>query len=875
MNSPQETSDAAVRPTPPWVRLHRSLMPDYNRNATVYWWTVVLLGATALVSSAFQVAAMPLATLAQVLVGMVIAMVAGCFPVRIGRSKSSFAAGEVFIFLLLLLHGPFAATLAAGCETAMGALRTSKRWTSRIASPTISALAMFCAGSALHAGLGALERAGLANGGFTVVAAMLFSLLYFTANSILVSSVLRLKRNERLQLSDWFGVFGWVGIAMAASGAVAALLFLTYEQSGLGVLAAMVPIMAMLLATLHYYHRQQEANEAMHQAAAEAVMRETEAAARAAAREAEVAQQHLQQLQASEQRFHSAFTHASIGMALLSFEGRILQGNDALRELFGVDNTQLLQRRFEDFVVDADRATLGQHLARMIEQHLEDFSLELRCSNHGGDEVWVSAHCSFFSESGSSAPCLILQAHDVSARRRAEAGLHQLAFHDALTGLPNRRRFGDLLAQAVQAAQADPTLGFAVMFLDFDRFKLINDSLGHAAGDEFLLGASRRLRDTVRPVDVVARLGGDEFAVLLYRVEHESGVITLAERLLQSLRQPLVVAGSALTASASIGITTSLIGYESPADVLRDADIAMYRAKAAGKDRYALFDAVLHSEVTQRVRLEGELRAAIGNGQLSLVYQPIYELATARLMGFEALARWTHPDLGAIGPDAFIPIAEETGLIVPLTDFVLHRACQDLKTWQQSDPAFAALTMNVNISGKDVGHTGLVARVTHALVAARLEPQCLHIELTENILMEQLKAAMPLLEDLRTLGVGLSVDDFGSGYSSLAHLSSLPVDTLKIDRSFIHGMRAGSNEAAVVHAVVYLGHSLRKHVVAEGIETASQFAQLRDMGCRAGQGFHMSRPLTAVAVEGLLDRTLDDVARTALKTSFGLLTALH
>jgi len=875
MSSPPLTGVAPERLTPPWVWLHRSLMPDYNRKATAYWWTVVPLGLAALAHSAASVAMLPLAALVQVLAGVALAMLAGFFPVRIGRSKSSFTAGEVFIFLLLLMHGPAAATLAAGSETMVGSLRSSNRWTSRIASPTLSALAMFCCGSLLHAMLRSLQLQGMTNAGLTVVAAMLFSLLYFCANGMLVSTVLRLKRDERPQLADMLGVFGWVGIAFAGSGAVAALLFVTYQQTGFGVVAAVVPIMAMLLATLHYYNRQQEANEAMRLAAEEATAREAERAAHTAAREGEVAALHLRQLQESERRFHCAFTHASIGMALLSFEGRILQANDAMRELLGVDDSALLERAFQRFVVEADHAALEAQLARVIEPGFEDFSVEIRCLDANNAEVWVSLHGSIFTESDSTAPCLILQAHDITARLRAEAGLHHIAFHDSLTGLPNRRRFGDLLAHAVEVARTDSKQGFAVLFIDFDRFKLINDSLGHAAGDEFLAGVAQRVRETVRPGDVVARLGGDEFAVLLHRVEHEAGVITLAERLLTALRQPLVVAGSALTSSASIGITTSGIGYERPEDVLRDADIAMYRAKDAGKDRYALFDAALHTEVTRRVQLEGDLRRAIAEGELSLVYQPLYELRSARVIGFEALARWMHPELGAIGPDVFIPIAEETGLIVQLTDFVLRTACGDLKQWQLSDTAYAGLTMNVNVSGKDIAHSGLTARITRALVAARLEPQHLIVELTENILMDQLKFALPLLEDLRTLGVGLSVDDFGTGYSSLAHLSSLPVDSLKIDRSFIRSMSSGSKEAAVVRAVVNLGHSLHKRVVAEGIETAQQYEQLRDMGCQAGQGYHMSRPLTALAVVALLEGMPGRVAATAPVPSFGVANALH
>ena len=841
----------------PLARLHAALMPDYNRKASAYWWGVVVLGAATLAHSAVTVAALPLAALVQIAVGITIAMLAGLFPVRIRRSKNSFAAGEIFIFLLLMLHGPAAATLAAGGEALIGSSRTSTRWTSRIASPAMAALAMFTAGSMLHALLGALERAGLTNEGLIVVAAMLFSLVYFMFNTLLVTAVPRLKRNEPFQLADVLGMFGWVGIAFAGSAAVAALLYLTFRQSGMGVVMAVVPIIAMLLATVHYYFRQQEAQDAVRDAAAGAVEREAEVAAR-----------HLGELEASERRFHSAFTHASIGMALLSFEGRVLQANAALRSLLGVDDAMLREHIFQDFVVDADLAALSEQLARVNEHDFETFGLELRCRHRDGSQVWVAAHCSFFSEPGSTAPSLILQAQDISARRQAEAGLHQLAFNDSLTGLPNRRRFREHLAEAVRRAQADAGNRYAVMFLDFDRFKLINDSLGHSAGDEFLVQVSRRIQENVRPDDVVARLGGDEFAILLRHIDDEQDVITLADRLMATLRHPFMVAGTELSTSASIGITTSSFGYTSPEDVLRDADIAMYKAKAAGKARYALFDVGLHAEVTQRLRLEGDLRRAIKDGQLSVAYQPLFDLGTRVLTGFEALARWTHADHGVVGPDVFIPIAEESGLIVPLTDFVLHRACQQLKQWQLSDPSFAELTMHVNIAGKDLAQAGLVARVTHALVESRLQAQHLTLELTENILMERLETALPLLAELRTLGIGLSVDDFGTGYSSLAHLAHLPIDSLKVDGSFVRGLRPNSKESMIVRSIVHLGNSLGKRVIAEGIETPSQYAQLREMGCQTGQGFHMSRPLTAEAVELLLAHTLVGVAPTLASIPF-------
>jgi diguanylate cyclase (GGDEF)-like protein/PAS domain S-box-containing protein len=818
-----------------WGALHKALLPDYNRRATVYWWVVVVLGMGVIVWSLTEVAGHAPQVWAQTVAGALVAMLAGIFPVRIPRSKNSFAAGEVFIFLLLLIHGPEAAVLAAAGEAAVGSARTSKRWSSRIISPAMAALAMFSSGSLL---VWVLQRAG-PNAGVMIVAAMAFALVYFVLNTLMVTAVPRLKRNERLQWSDLFGMFGWVGIAYAGSAAVAALLTLTYQQSGIGVLMAMVPLLAMLLATLHYFFRQQEADEAVRLAGAEAADRERELAAR-----------HVRELEASERRFHSAFTHASIGMALLGFEGHILQANPALCDLVGHGAEVLAQRSIQDLVLDEDKRTLQEQLGLVNGQEFEGFALELRFRHISGEPVWAAAHCSFFSEPGASSPCLILQVQDITARRKAEQGLHHIAFHDALTGLPNRRRFHEMLAQSVAGALEDPAAAFAVMFLDFDRFKLINDSLGHNAGDEFLVQVSRRIRDCLRPQDVVARLGGDEFAVLVNGLEHERAAVNLADRLMEAMRKPFHVAGTELMTSASVGITFSALGYTNPEDVLRDADTAMYKAKGAGKARYALFDASLHTEVADRLRLEGDLRHAIDEGRLSLAYQPVFDLFSDPdeppvLAGFEALVRWSHPQDGAIDPGRFLPIAEEAGLMLKLTDFVLHCACRQLRTWQLSNPAWAELTMNVNVSGHDIAHAAFLARVTRAIVEAGLQPRHLCIELNENILMSRLEAALPVLAELQRLGVGLAIDDFGTGYSSLSHLSALPIDCLKIDRSFVICLQPGSKEAAVVRSIILLGSALGKAVVAEGIETPSQLEQLREMGCHHGQGFLLGRPLAS------------------------------
>ncbi|MEP7295206.1 MAG: EAL domain-containing protein [Burkholderiales bacterium] len=846
-----------TRPMPWAARVTRALMPDYNRKATVYWWVAVAVGLAVVIHAGVVVGSLPLAAVTQIAVGIAIAMTAGFFPVRIPRSTNSFAAGEIFIFLLLMMHGPEAASLAAAGEALVGSWRTSKRWTSRIASPAMAAIAMAIAGGLLQAALARLAEAGWTNAGLLIIGAMTCALIYFLANTLLVTTAPRLKRDEPFRATILFGLFGWVGLAYTGSAAIAALLHLTLRQSGIGVLMAVVPIIAMMLATLHYFFRQQETDAAARRTATAAAEREADAARR----EAEATARHVQQLEASERRFHSAFTHASIGMALLSFEGVMLQANTAMHELLGMGESELAERGIEDFICCDDLGRMNEQLRLLKTRQLEAVTIELQCRGLGGRLVWIAAHCSFFSEPGSGEPCLILQAHDITARRNAEAGLHHLAFHDSLTGLPNRRRFQEHLGEAVCRAQLDPADSFAVMFIDFDRFKLINDSLGHSAGDEFLTQVSRSLQEHLRPGDVVARLGGDEFAILVRRPESTQAVVALAERLLQAMRRPMLVAGTELITSASIGITLSSIGYTAPDEVLRDADIAMYKAKATGKARYALFDIGLHTEITRRVRLEGELRRALDGGQLNVAYQPLFNLGTGAVAGFEALARWNHAEFGAVEPNVFIPIAEETGLILQLTDFMLHRACHELARWQQSNPAFADLTMQVNISGKDIASPAFLARVTHALVEARVQPQQLVLELTENTLMERIDGARARLTELRNLGVGLSVDDFGTGYSSLAHLSSLPIDSLKVDRSFVRDMRFDTKESTVVRAIIHLGNSLGKAVIAEGIETRLQFSQLHEMGCEFGQGFHLSRPLDRDAVDALL---VSAVARSAI-----------
>ena len=848
-------SSAVMEQAPPpwWRRFHAALMPDYNRKASILWWTLVLIGAVVFVVSALQAATLSGSALLQLAGGTLLAMAMALVPLRIPRTNQSFTLGDVFIVLVLLMHGTPAGCVAAGLEGLVSSWRSSKRWTTRLGSATIATISMFVCGQLLQAAFVQLPFKGSEHAAELVLLTMAFGLMYSTCNAVLMSAVARAKRSEGLRMADLANVFGWVGAASAGASAVAGMLFITQRLAGFSLMLAILPLIGLLLATQHYYSCQQVAEEAARRAAARTLEREAELAiSLARQREAEQATQHLRDLEKSENRFQSAFTHASIGMALVSRSGHIYQANPALRTLLGCDSVELEGRRFADHVADGDALRLATTLASVAAGDSVAMPIEFHCRQLDGTEVWSSISCSLFSKAPGEGPSLILQIQDVTARHRAELELHHRAFHDKLTGLANRERFNDVLTQTIQLDRRAGDDAFAVMFLDFDRFKLINDSKGHSVGDEFLVQASQRLLRCLRKGDLLARLGGDEFAILASGLRSNDDAEDLAERLLSSLREPLRLSSMDITATASIGITFSSIGYTRPEDMLRDADIAMYRAKAEGKARFALFDVCQHAEVANRVRLEHDLRQALAKRATTIAYQPLYDLNGGGLIGFEALSRWTHPELGPISPGSFIPIAEESGLITELTEFVILESCRQLRQWVIEHPGSSQLCIHVNVAARDLADVNFVSRVKGALLASGLAPRQLVVELTENILMAKLTAAMSTLSTLRELGVGLSVDDFGTGYSSLSHLAVLPIDSLKIDMSFVRNLRPGSNEAAVIRAIVLLAGSLGKHVIAEGIETQAQLSQLRELGCGYGQGFFLSRPLLAASVDKLL-----------------------
>jgi diguanylate cyclase (GGDEF)-like protein/PAS domain S-box-containing protein len=446
-------------------------------------------------------------------------------------------------------------------------------------------------------------------------------------------------------------------------------------------------------------------------------------------------------------------------------------------------------------------------------------------------------------------------ARDITERRQAEERLRQHALSDALTGLPNRLLLTDHLQLAVEQCKRNPAHRFAVLFLDLDRFKMINDSLGHTVGDQLLVAIARQLEGCLRGGDTVARMGGDEFAILLNDIAHFDDAIRVAERVLHDLKLPFNLDGHEVFTTASIGIALSNNGYETAEAVLRDADIAMYRAKADGKARYEVFDMVMHARVVALLQLENDLRRAIERAEFCLHYQPIVSLADGRVAGFEALVRWQHPERGLTGPTEFIPLAEETGLIIPLGRWVLRAACEQMRRWQALAPACGPLKVSVNISGRQFAQGDLCAQIEQALAAADFDPRCLQLEITESVLMENAQTIVPALTRLRELGVELALDDFGTGYSSLSYLRRFPIQTLKIDRSFV--ARDDPENAEIVRTIILLARNMGKDAVAEGVETPAQLATLRALDCPYAQGYLFSRPQDAAAIERLLTRTRD------------------
>ncbi len=562
-----------------------------------------------------------------------------------------------------------------------------------------------------------------------------------------------------------------------------------------------------------------------------------------------------QSLRESEERYQR-LVELSPDAIIVHTEGSIVFVNGAgVRLLAATSSAELIGKPIINFVHADYRESVRKRIDQTLHENIEVPFAEEKFVRVDGVEIQVEVGAVPFIYENE--PAVQVVARDISARKLIEEKLIHDAFHDALTGLPNRALFKEHLMLAVQRAKKKDPYLFAVLFLDLDRFKNVNDSLGHAVGDELLIGIARRLESHIRPVDRVARFGGDEFAVLLDGIDEPSDATRVAKRLQSELQQPLNIRGHDVFTSASIGIAMSSTGYDGPDDVVRDADTAMYRAKTLGKARYEIFDLEMHSRAVALLKLETDLRLAVERQEFFIQYQPIMKLGTNRIHGFEALVRWQHPERGLLMPSEFITVAEETGLIIPLGRWVLWEACRQTKLWQEEFPGFESLTLSVNYSGKQFMQSDVIEQIKVILEETGFNPYLLQLEITESAVIENTKTITEMILQLRNLGIRLSMDDFGTGYSSLSYLHNFPIHTLKIDRSFISNKgEVGDNE--IVRTIIMLARNLGLDVVAEGVETTEQLAYLQALDCEYAQGFLFSKPLDPNMVENTLKEMLQD-----------------
>jgi len=499
-----------------------------------------------------------------------------------------------------------------------------------------------------------------------------------------------------------------------------------------------------------------------------------------------------------------------------------------------------------------DRAKLRMWLAtHWADVHGGPFVCEYRILHKDGTYHWMLGRGHTVRDQSNRAVRMTGSHTDITEQK----------IFDPLTGLPNRLLFLERAGQTLEVARQHPGYGFAVLFLDVDRFKLVNDSMGHLAGDRLLAGLADRLRNAISQISpalaikapTVARFGGDEFAILLEGLEHASDADVFAESVLRALSEPVETGGRDVYCSVSIGIAAGNAGYGSVEDVLRDADAAMYAAKAKGGSQYATFDDTMRQRAAERLAIESGLRKALERSELVVYYQPKVVLDTSKLVGFEALVRWQHPDLGLLAPSTFIPIAEETGLIIPIGEWVMREACRQLREWQIRYPKSPPLAVSANLSIRQFRQPDLVASIKRILDETGLEAAYLQLELTESVVMDDPESAITTVQQIKNLGVGIKLDDFGTGYSSLSCLCRMPIDALKIDRSFIVRMARSSPDLEMVRTVLSLAHSLGMDVVAEGVESTEQLDQLRALGCQYAQGYYFGKPISAVDTSMLLE----------------------
>ena len=569
-----------------------------------------------------------------------------------------------------------------------------------------------------------------------------------------------------------------------------------------------------------------------------------------------------------EHLFQLITENAADMIAVIDRNGQRLYNSPAYQKILGYGPEELAATSSMDQIHPDDRARVLE-AAEKARNTGRGERLEYRIRHKDGSWRFIESTASAIRSEEGESEGLVIVNRDITQRKRAEEKLAHQSFHDGLTNLPNRALFLDRLQRAITLSRRHTDFRFAVLFIDIDEFKIFNDSLGHTAGDALLVQIAQRLTVSLRGADTIARPrvggaaeafvgestlarpGGDEFTVLLEELHDPSDTIRVAERIQQRLAMPFDLHGQEIVLTVSIGVAFSGNAGAEAQDVLRDAEIAMYRAKSSGKARFEVFDHAMHAGAIKRLQLETDLRKALELNQFRVHYQPIVSLLNGQIVGFEALSRWQRPE-GLVMPGEFIAVADETGIILPINRQLLYDACRQVRSWQALFPSDPPLTINVNITPKQFAQPDLASEIGKILKETGLDPRCVNLEITETIAMADAKRSAVVLSELKTLGVRLDIDDFGTGYSSLSRLQRFPVDTLKIDRAFISRIDTDEATHQIVRIIVMLAHGLRLKVVAEGVETQAQVDLLKNIGCELAQGYFYSRPAAAEAIEQLL-----------------------
>lgn len=572
-------------------------------------------------------------------------------------------------------------------------------------------------------------------------------------------------------------------------------------------------------------------------------------------------QQLYDRLQKSETRYALASKGANDGLWDWDFSNEEIFFSKKCLEILDVEETagyQSMRNCWLNKIHQNEVEGVVEQFQNHLKGKTNHFQNEHRIRLGNGDYRWVLARGLAFRDENGRAIRIAGSLTDITERKNAEIKLAYDSVHDSLTNLPNRKFLMERLKRSLERTQKDKKYLFAVLFIDLDRFKVINDTMGHQTGDEILLKIADKLNYLIRPKDMVARLGGDEFVILVENIKDHDQVVKIAERIITALKRPMMHKNKDFYLSASIGIAFSSHDYNIPDNLVRDADIAMYSAKIKGKGRYEVFEKQMLSGAVSYLQIQNDLHRAVENNELTLFYQPIVSLTTQSLVGFESLVRWIHPVHGLIPPMEFIPIAEENGLILPIGKWVLRESCRQLKEWQQNCKLPQKLFISVNISAKQIDRGTVIKDVTEILAETNLSPEFLKLEITESTLMKNKDRAIETVSGLRKMGVKISIDDFGTGYSSLSYLHNFAIDTLKVDRSFVQRIGVPDEKTEIIQTIITLAANLGVEVIAEGVETEEQLQFLRDNNCSFGQGYYYSRPVNSLSATDLITKLSED-----------------